>query len=390
MKKIEDQCRSMSDEELITALTVHKDEYTEEFNVVAAGELETRGKSVAEFLDRVGVSVGGQTEETVTIEGALGRLKEMAQPFGVIGFSNCMGMGMLLQKASLCWMVHDLSGAATEPLIVKSDQKVEAILSRFFNLEGWEVAVEGGMRRDAWTALGGKESEADVMAVCAALEKEGIPSALEKQATAGGCGGGACVTDKPAMLVEREQLEQARSIHEALENAIESLYEQVSELEGEENAAEELELLGKLAELVPQDEMVHFNRGVLLFDMQRLGEAAESFTAAAFNRNDMEVRQDATDYLVEILEKLPQSQAILHNLASLAMESGNIEDAEGYFKRIVENDPEDAVAHLNLGHIYYANTDDSDLTLHHMNAFLLVSTDSPERMEAERIVSELA
>ena len=170
---------------------------------------------------------------------------------------------------------------------------------------------------------------------------------------------------------------------------IDDFYHQAESFDEDGDAEEELRIYDQLFELVPDDETVAFNRGVIQFDLGKYEDAAESFIVSAFNRNDDDIRDDSEDYLNQILEELPENLSILHSLASLAMENGDGELIEKFYSRIIEIDPSDPLSHLNLGHYYYADNLDDELARGHFKRFLELSPGSDEAEEIKNILDEM-
>ncbi|MCK4387781.1 MAG: hypothetical protein KAW00_03320 [Dehalococcoidia bacterium] len=88
--EIAKQCESMSDEELLAALTVDKQEYSADFHKAAEIELRNRNVQLSKIKNTVRVKINDQNEETVTIEMALAKLNQDISLFDVLSFTKCL------------------------------------------------------------------------------------------------------------------------------------------------------------------------------------------------------------------------------------------------------------------------------------------------------------
>jgi tetratricopeptide (TPR) repeat protein len=94
-------------------------------------------------------------------------------------------------------------------------------------------------------------------------------------------------------------------------------------------------------------------------------------------------------FLERISEKLPQDVSILYNLATFARaRGGDVEAAEGYYKKVLALKPEEALAHVNLGHIYYEGGDDRSAA-RHFKKYLALEAESEERAAVEEILRSI-
>ncbi|MCK4387782.1 MAG: hypothetical protein KAW00_03325 [Dehalococcoidia bacterium] len=174
-----------------------------------------------------------------------------------------------------------------------------------------------------------------------------------------------------------------------MEHRIDNLRKQASELAQSGDIQRELSILSQLAKLVPNDETVLFNRGVILFELGRYKEAADSFIASlANNHNYVELFEDSIQYLKQIAEKLPEDVGILHNLATFSKSKGeNNKTVEQYYRKILSIKPTDALAHLNFGYLYYEQDDDIS-AYHHFMEYLELEPESDERARIESIIKQ--
>ena len=387
------QCREMTDEALIRALSKEKKEYTEEFATIAASELAHRGMGLKEALDRVRVKTMDGDKSTVSVDEAMARLHQMNSLWDTMQFVNCLGECATVQKASQCWSGVIDSDESRHEFIVISDDGMADLLNRVLTLEDWESTVDHVYDPDNWEVVCGAHAFGFVNKLCKDMAASRIPAAIRvsRSGQKRSCGNDSCEKDEgPIQIrVQRNDMETASQALQRLKTYIDGVFDAVSALEEGEDRERELQLYNELFELMPNDESVAFNRGVMLYEDGLLEDAAESFIIAAFNRTDEEIRGESEAYLEEILAQMPDNLTILHSLASLAMEQGLPDLVETHYKKIISIDPSDTIAHLNLGHLHYAENGDDDVVKHHFETYLSIEPDGEEADEVRRILDTL-
>lgn len=393
METIIGQCEEMSDTELIRAMSIEKDTYTEEFFTIAEKELKKRGVSLSEVVNAVKVRLGERFSGVLTIDEALRKLDEPLHLWEMIRFTNCLGQKVAVQQASLCWSGMVLSEEEMDGFLTTSGEAVRDIVRQVLLLGDWKKAIGGAYDPDEWTILSGEEALGFVNRLCQDLAAARIPASLkiDRDTKKKSCQGESCKKGEGPLkvIVRREHLKSAEAILNTLRQEIEKLYQQIERLPEGSDRDLELSLYNELFELAPEDETVAFNRGVILYENESFLEAADSFIVSAFNRNDPEIREESASYLEEILTQMPDNVTILHTLASLAMEQGDAELVLHYYKRIIELDPNDPVANLNLGHFYFTDNRDDALAKKHFEIFLSIDPESDEADEVRQALEEI-
>ncbi|MBU0992797.1 MAG: hypothetical protein KJ737_09925 [Proteobacteria bacterium] len=393
LENIIEQCKGMTDKALIRSLSIDKSEYTDEFYPIAEKELENRGNPLEKAINRVKSRFGERQNAVLTVDESIGKMYDMKQLWETAKFANCLGQTITIQKASLCWAGYVISEEEIFDFLITSDGVMKDILKKFLSLGAWQEAVSGSYDPDDWTMLAGADSLGYVNRLCQNLFLSQIPSSLRVNGDIGKktCREDACEGDDGPLkiVVRKDHLDAAENALEDLKQFIDGLYEAISNIEEGGDRDKELSLYHQLFELVPNDETVAFNRGVMLYEDGSLLDAADSFIVSAFNRNDPEIRDDSETYLEEILKKMPDNMTILHSLASLAMEKGASDLVEDYYRKIIGINPSDPIAHLNLGHMHYADNSSDDLVKKHFETFLSIDPDADEADEVRRILEEL-
>lgn len=392
IQNIIEQCEDMSDEELIRALTVDKNEYTEEFHGFADKELKKRGRDLSKIIDLVQVRLGDGEREKLSVQDALEKINTGFGLWDTGRFINCLNQRMTIQKASLCWSGSFEFEKGSDFFVAKSRSRMENILKKFLSLDDWVREISDNYDPDKWTKLTGASAFGFINQLCRDLSEKEVASCIKVEPPGRrSCQAEGCDEDEGPVkiFVEKADLDIAEGVLIDLKKRIDTLFDQAASFDEDGDPAEELEIYDQLFELVPDDESVAFNRGVILFDQERYEDAAESFTVSAFNRTDEEIKADSEEYLTQILEKMPDNISILHSLASLAMENGDGELIEAYYKKIISINPSDSFAHLNLGHFYFADNSDDRLVIEHFEKFLELEPESDEVHEIKSILEEL-
>ena len=393
METIIGQCEEMSNAELIRAITIDRDTYTEAFFSIAGQELQKRGVALSEATNSVKVRIGERFIGALSIDEALKCLDELLHLWEMIRFTNCLDQKVAIQKGSLCWSGMVLSGEEMSGFLISSDEALKDIVRKILCLEEWGQSIKDVFNPDDWTTLSGEETLGFVNRLCLDLSRESIPASLkiDRESKAKACQDGQCKKGEGPLkvIVLKKDLEAAQIILDNLRQEVEKLYQEIEKLPEDSDRELELSLYKRLFELAPEDETVAFNLGVMLFEDEALTESIDAFIIAAFNRNDSEIREDAAGYLEEILEKTPENTVILHTLASLAMEKGDPDLIEGYYRRIIDLSPNDPVAHLNLGHFYYTDNRDDALAKNHFQRFLSIDPESDEAEQVRKLLTEI-
>lgn len=393
--EIAKQCESMSDEELVAALTVDKQEYSLDFREVPEIELRNRNVQLSKIKNTVRVKINDQNEETITIEEALTKLNQDVSLFDVLSFTNCLDETLIFQKESHCWVGHYLYKNKYEAsFFIESPQTSEEILSLFLNLQDWNAKVEKEFQLSDLVVLVDSDSDDYIESVSNLLAKLRIPSIVKNVNLIR-------IHLRPSwlqmydenptkILVPKDYLSSAQKALTEMEHKIDNLHKQASELAQSGDIQGELSVLSQLAELVPNDEAVLFHKGAILFELGRYKEAADSFIVSlANNHNYEELFADSVQYLRQIAEKLPEDVDILHNLATFAKSKGeDNRTLEQYYKKILSVKPTDALAHLNLGYLYYEENDDIS-AYHHFMEYLELEPGSDERARIESIIKQI-
>jgi tetratricopeptide (TPR) repeat protein len=192
--------------------------------------------------------------------------------------------------------------------------------------------------------------------------------------------------------VPESDLNAAYSVIDEIQKTIDYLYNRAEEFAESGDLLKEFKIYEHLEKLNPNDAVIYFNKGVILFELNKYEEAAAQFiesTVKGEAENNWEVIEDSETYLKQLIEKLPGNTDILHTLAELAMEQEKFTEAESYFLKVLFLNPEDKIAHLNLGHLYHHQNHKNGEALKHFKKYLELNPDGEDREEIESIIIDL-
>lgn len=390
--EITKQCELMSDRELVAALTIDKHEYSVNFQEAAQIELVKRDVRLSEYTNKVRFRINDK-EEIGTINEALAKLNQEFSLFDVLAFINCLDESLIFQKQSDFWIGHYFCMDKYEiSFFSETSQNLEEILYLFLNLKDWNKKIDEEFRLTDWIVLESSESPDYVENVTNFLAELEIPSIVMNFNFThyNPIGGSYYIDESIKILVPQDFIDDAQEALDETEYKIDDLYVQASKLHQSGDVQKELSILTQLAKLVPNDETVHFNRGVILYELRRYKEAADSFIASLTNNNNnyLELFNDSLQYLEQIEKVLPDDVEVLHNLATFSrVNEAENSVVEHYYRKILSIVPEDALAHLNLGYLYYEDSDDIS-AYHHFKKYLELEPESDQRATIESIMGK--
>jgi len=379
---------TMTDAELVRALTVEADQNSARFRQLGEAELEGRGRSLAERVDRVSLRLGDAPFEAVSRDQALARLDGDVPLWCSLVCANCLGEFLVLQRERRQWIVHHYAGDQYgQSYLFPGRGPVRDVLAQFLRLEAWQPLAGEPQHLDNWPVVAASETVDLIEAVTEDLDRAEVLHAVQTPLFAPGEGGEWAVRVPPELLDEA---------HEALDEADEdvaALCDRAMELYEMGDGRAELEVYELLRQEDPDNPAVHYNRGSLLLEQRRPEEAAEALVEAVSLgleqvKPDLDLGgrgglggimgivslilrratappkreprpprypdfiDDAEMILQRLADLLRTDTRVLHCLAAIARMKNDVEGAEGYWRRVLELDPEDKVAYFNLGYLH--------------------------------------
>lgn len=385
---IREQAEQMSDIELVRALTVDKESFSDQFHDVAEHELGRRGLSVSDFISRVRVRHNMEPEFESKLQEAVEQIPPLLALWETWFFTNALEQTLFFQKEALWTSVHlEQPEGPPRSFFIKSEDGLKDVVERFLNLDPVDHILKNEIRLDSWRIVAESDSREFIRVLSGKLGDNDIPSTVKSQGFRScACGGGHL-----KIMVPEEFEKDAKSLVSDLERERDSLYQQAERLPDDAPASEALELYQRLAALAPDDALVHFNYGTILFEMEQWEEAAEAFTRSAYaDPGSQENLQNNLDYLEAISEKMVGGPEILHTRAALSTHlSADPEVVAALYKQILETDPMDAIAHLNLGYLLYQHEGYDWEAATHFQQYLEINPEAEDRAQIEEILNQL-
>ena len=377
-KQVIQQCAVMTDRELVRTLTIDRENFQETFLVIAESEREKRALSIEAFIDDVHLSLNDAEGASCTIDQALAKVHSDISLWSIITLTNCMEDAWVIQREVSRWLVHHYveEGYATS-FFFDATEQLQSTLRRFLSLELWTVEVSHDL--NTWKPVFQSRSPAFLNKIILELGDilHTVKTPLFSQDQKG----------QLVLLVHPEFEKQAQEIVAENHTKIEQLYDRAEHLAETENAERELRIYDILSELVPDNLAVHYNRGNILLEQERLDEATESLIEAIvlglpeiMDKVDLKPRRGSgvagsvnpllnllvasqtnneplryPDYIddVEILlqrirEQRPENTRILHGLAIIAEQKNDIAVACQHYRDMLAIDPQNKAAQTHL------------------------------------------
>ena len=146
---------------------------------------------------------------------------------------------------------------------------------------------------------------------------------------------------------------------------LQQIYGQALEAHQAGDVERAVELYGRILAQFPDADLVLYNQGLALYDLDHFAKAATAFAKAAEIRNDdadtwfnlgLALKQDrryaeAIRAYERALQLQPDNGKLLYNLACCYKDSGDHEQAIVFYKKTLESNPDDTAALNNLAYL---------------------------------------
>ena len=375
------QCAVMSDRELVRTLTIDRENFQWAFLVIAESEREKRALSIENFIDDVHLAQNDEEGESCSINQALAKVHSDIPLWSILTITNCLEDAWVIQREFSQWLVHHyVEDGYLTSFFFDTTEQLKSTLRRFLSLEFWSVDVSYDL--NTWKPIFQSRSPAFLNKIISELGdiSHTVKTPLFSQDQKG----------QLVLLVHPEFEKQAQEIADNNHTKIEQLYDRAEHLAKTKNSEQELRIYDILSELVPDNLAVHYNRGNVLIELDRLDEAVESLIEAIVlglpeigNKIDLKPSRGSgvsgnvnpllnlmalsrenneplhyPDYIddVEILllhirEQRPKNTRILHGLAIIAEQKNDIAVACQHYRDILAIDPQNKAAQTHLAYL---------------------------------------
>ena len=377
----------MNNDELISVLTVKKENFNDEYKNKVADELLKRGVNLEEEFKIVSYKLNLQDIEKVDVESAYEKISLLKNPFDVIYFKNYMNEHFVIQKNDGVFVIHHHTQKhGYSSFFLENETEVKKSLNNFLTLNKW--LPEGMEVIEHWETFAGSTSSDYIIRLAQIMDEIKVDYCLNSAQLARFNS-----FDSPySIVVPADVMNETEEVLQKIDDLKEDLHAQLELAEKKEDVDLQLKLLLELESVTPEDPLVYYNKAQLLDeknDYQNASDALiESFNLE-MNNGNVEDMEDIEQYLVEILDKVESKSNILHCLATIFAFKGDIESSFDYCKKIIALDENDTIAHFHLGYHYYSHTEDDEKAKFHFKKYIELEPESEERESIEEILKNL-
>jgi len=417
--KLMAQCKTLDERELVSILTRDRAQYEDDFREAAAEMLDQRGHSLDSLINKVTVWRYNIAEATVTIGEAVASLNEPSGLDQAWYFTHYLGDTVMVQRQEAYWAFHYYPAdhdQVQKVFFLENQHDAENILTDFLRLD--DLNLDEDIFFYEWQVLGQTASFTHIEQIAARLDKLDVCYLVEQVSHDAvevqtrdqmPYHGPQVVTgriydmnrlprlqafhlDRPdalfVVLVPTKFDLHTESVLNELEGVADSLYARLEELPAGEELETQLALHEELEVLRPDDAELMYNKGGILYDLKRYADAADTWLSTLSLDIDHSALSNLDRTGTSLKEVLPQLDnvskqiAVRHGLAATDALRDEIPDAFEQFQAILALQPDDAIAHLNLGYLYYEHTEESHHTRTHLEHYLTIE---PEADDADAI-----
>jgi tetratricopeptide (TPR) repeat protein len=393
------QCSDMEEQELLNSVTIERHQFRDGYLEIALMEIEKRGYDIKS----VKVAFNEENEKTLTIEEAFLEFKDTISPLDAVTFTNSLDEMLVIQREFHNWGVHYFYHQEYQKsFFIKTANNAKEALKGFLYFKNWTDAVEGEEHHiDSWKLWASSDSFSYIEDLSRKIHDMDIFYTVNTTNLSLFNAIFGAYYDRSLLyiLVAPDHFDRANEVTMKMQERIDELFDQLDKLEQEPDEIKELEIYTELTRLSPNDALAFFNKGVLLYEMERDKEAAEAFMEAASltmrgadpeqAEDSEEILDEIENVLIELSEKTPDDTSILHTVASIFSYQGNIDWSIEYFEKILSLDPKDDVAHINLGYLYNELPNEQTKALTHFKEYLALNPDDEDRASIESMIAEL-
>ena len=378
---------AMTNDELLSVLTVNRENFNDEYKTKVADELAKRGINLEEKFKTARYKLNLQDVEEVDVIAAYEKISLLKTSLDVIYFINYMNEHFAVQKNENVFVVHHRSpNFGFSSFFLDNEAELKNSLQNFYTLNDW--LPEDAEVIKHWETFAESTSSDYILKLAQLMYESNISYCLNSTQNVRFNS----FNSPYSIVLPVEELQEAEEIFEKMEQLKENLHKKLEEAESKEDIDLQLELLIELESVTPEDSLVYYNKAQLLDekgDYQNASDALiESFNIEMSNGAVDDI-EDIENYLASILDKVESKSNILHCLATIFAFKGNVENSLEYYRKIISLDEDDAMAHLHLGHHYYSHTEDDDKVKTHFNKYIELEPESEDRESIEEILNNL-
>lgn len=377
----------MNNDELISVLTVKKENFNDEYKSKVVDELEKRGVNLEEKFKIAKYKFNLQEVEEIEVTAAHEKISLLKNPIDVIYFINYMNDSFAVQKNDSVFVIHhNTPKLGFSSFFLDSETELKNSVHNFLTLNEW--LPEGAEVIEHWETFIESTSSEYILRAAKLMDEIKLSYCINSAQMIRFNSFNSPYSIVVPVNVIAEAEEVLSKIYELKVN----LHEQLEAAEKKEDIDLQLKILLELESVTPEDPLVYYNKAQLLDeknDYQNASDALiESFNLE-MESGSVEDIEDIQNYLVEVVDKVESKSNILHCLATISAFKGDIESSFEYCKKIIALDENDAIAHLQLGYHYYSNTEDDEKVKFHFKKYIELDPESDERETIQEILKNI-
>lgn len=366
----------MDNDELISFLTVKKDHVVEEYREKIITELNNRGVKLEDILNVAEYKINNDSFLKIDSESAFDKISLLKNSLDVIYFKNYMADFLAVQKNNNGFVLHHHNiNSGFSSFFVNEESTLKTSLKEFLFLGEW--LPEGTEITKHWETFIDSTSPSNIIKLAEILDSIKVPYSVNSPMLARFNSFNAPYS----IVVPVESMGDAEEALRIQEDIISDLTEKLKIAQNENNNEKQLEILTELEALAPEDAGLFFTKAQLLDKKGDFKNASDAFIEAfnlGYGDDSAEFVVTLESYLLKVIDKVEDKTNILHCLASISSFKGDTENAFNYYNKLISENENDSIAHLNLGYLYFSHTEDDDKVKIHLNKYLELEPDSPE------------
>jgi len=377
----------MTDDELISIITVKKENYNDDYRDKVLSELNNRGVKLDDILRIVKFKFNYNDFENIDIHEVFEKTALLKKPLDLIYFKNYMAEHFVVQKSSDVFVCHHHNpNLGFNSFFLEDEEELKTSLSEFLSLGNWLPEETEIIKH--WETFVESSSSDYILRLAKMLDEINLYYSLNTNNLIRF----SSFSNPYSIVLPAEDIEEAQEVLIQLEDLKNDLHEKLELAETEEDADKQLEILTELESVTPDDSVLYYNKAQLLDEKGKYQDASDALIDS-FNldlaNGTVEDIEDIENYLTEMLEKVESKINILHCLASISGFKGENENALKFYNDLIELNEKDPIAHLNLGHLYYSHFEDDEKVRLHFQKFIELEPNSEEFESLETILKNL-
>lgn len=377
----------MSDDELISFLTVKRDQIVDDYRDKILVELNNRGIKLEDILKVAEYKFNFQDFEKIDVSSAYEKIALIKEPLDVIYFKNYMEEHLAVQKNSKSFVLHYHNAkSGFSSFFLHNTEMLKQCLNEFLSLG--DILPEGIEVVQHWDTFTESASANYIIRLAEMLDSIEVDYSINSNRLARFNS----FSSAYSIVLPLENMNKAEKVLTMKNDLVNEQLEKLELAGKNEDTDKQLEILAELESLTPEDSELFYKKAQLLDkkgDYQNASEAfIESFNLDLDNDSIYDIEETET-YLIETLDKVENKTNILHCLATISTYRGNIENAFNYYNKLVDLNENDSIAHLNLGYLFYSHTEEDEKVKFHFKKYMELEPDSAEIESIEETLNNI-